>query len=177
MLLCHPECISRFERFRFSQRPIVEFVKHDAFTCEIDKEGLAIIQKVADLAGAMHDKADGCLDLLVPHQPVCCLVPVLGIGQFLVADDDKNVEVRAVAFRRMWFIHPGATRVRTEQNDFENPPVFLGIRLRALDQISKLFLNNSDDARVAFVPANVQGWSSCLLRFWTVSCMVHCKLL
>ncbi|MNL13662.1 hypothetical protein D3C87_1345750 [compost metagenome] len=95
----------------------------------------------------MDNEAHGRLDLLVPHQPVCCLVPVFGIGKFLVANDDEDVEIRAIAFRRMRFIHPGATRVRTEQNDFENPSILLGVRLGALHQISKLFLNNSDDAR------------------------------
>ncbi len=101
MLLGHPDCIGWAELFRLGERPVVEFVKNNTFAGKVDEEVLAIMQKIADLASAMHDKPHGCLDLLVPHQPISRLVPVLGIGQFLVADDDKNVEVRAVAFRRV----------------------------------------------------------------------------
>lgn len=69
MLLRHSESIGRPQRFGLGKRPVVELVEDDAFSGEINEEGLAIMQKIADLAGTMHDEADGCLDLLVPHQP------------------------------------------------------------------------------------------------------------
>ncbi|QTK81000.1 Hypothetical protein AT6N2_L0015 [Agrobacterium tumefaciens] len=147
MLFGNLICLLHRKAFGLGELSVIQLVQRNAITPDIVEEILPFLQKIADFASAMHDKPHGRLDLLVPHQPVCRLVPVFGIGQFLVADDDEDVEIRAIAFRRMRLIHPGATRVRTEQNDFENTAILLGVRLGALHQISKLFLNNSDDAR------------------------------
>lgn len=43
MLFRDPKCIGRAERFRLSQRPIIEFVEDDTFAGEIDEEILAIM--------------------------------------------------------------------------------------------------------------------------------------
>lgn len=77
---------------------VIELVEDDALAGEVNEEGLGVMQKVADLAGAMHDMADRCFDLLVSHQPVGGLVPVFGVGQCLVTDDDENIEIRTTAF-------------------------------------------------------------------------------
>ncbi|WP_333900811.1 hypothetical protein [Agrobacterium pusense] len=51
----------------------------------------------------------------------------------------------------LWFMMPPSPAQvkfspKTEQNDFENPPIPPGVRRRARHQISKFFLNNSGDA-------------------------------
>ncbi len=43
MLLGNPKRVGRAKWFRFSQRPIVEFVEEDAFSSEVDEEVLAIM--------------------------------------------------------------------------------------------------------------------------------------
>lgn len=40
---------------------------------------------------------------------------------------------------------PMCRGIRTEQDDFINPPVLLGVGLRALDNASKLFMDDPDD--------------------------------
>ncbi len=57
----------------------------------------------------MHNEADRRLDLLIPDDPVCGLVPVGGIvAELAVVDDDQKVKVGAIPFHGEGLVHPAA---------------------------------------------------------------------
>ncbi|OKP64670.1 hypothetical protein BTE77_34390 [Ensifer adhaerens] len=101
----------RAELSRSRQWLIVKLVKRDPVPCNVDEERAAASQIRVHLAQRMHDDADCCVDRRVPQQSVPGAVPQGRIRQLLIVDDDRDTEIRAIAFRSKWLRDERAARV------------------------------------------------------------------
>ena len=92
----------------------------------------------------MNDEVDrrakGLVDCEFSDEPVVELQPVVDlVGQALVIDDDKDVEIGAVAFCCMRFIDPAASRVTAVKDDFLDPALLFPFMLGENERILEFF--------------------------------------
>ena len=94
---------------------VVIFVERDPVARDVHEEIAPVRESVVHFLDGVDDEIDRRMERLVDRQlavePVLDFQPVIDLfGQPLVADDDQQIEVRAIALGRVRFIDPAAAR-------------------------------------------------------------------
>ncbi|OHD02558.1 MAG: hypothetical protein A3H25_13805 [Sphingomonadales bacterium RIFCSPLOWO2_12_FULL_63_15] len=98
---------------RLEKLRVVDLIEHNAVAPDVDEEGSTVSEAIIHLLQGVDDEVYRRLQILSDRsftvQAFVCLLPVIKpIGQFLLIDDNQQVEIRLISFRRVRFIDPAA---------------------------------------------------------------------
>jgi len=128
----------------------VAVVEGDAFLGDVHEEIAAVGEAVVHLLEGVDDEVDGGVEGLgddqLAQQAILGAGPELdAIGEALVADDDEQVDIRAVALGGVGLVDEGAARVGAVEDDLGDAALLLPVVAAERDGVAKLLEDDLDD--------------------------------